>query len=394
MNTQETPVHKRLWNRDFALLVIANMLITTSIYMMIVVVAEWLGETAWTPMQKGIVMGAYGVGLFLLGPFCSYFVQRYRRNHVCELSIVLLAACVWCLGLMQEIVEADKMAVGSFVMLRVVIGAVFGLAQMVLSSTLVIDVCESNQRTHANHAAAWFERLALAVGPLSVVLLRRYLPIIPIYWVMTGLCLVAAVLIQVVKIPFRAPSDDYHSFSLDRFLLPSSWPLFLLLMAFTTVVGLNIAESHSWLYYAFMLAGFFIARLVQRFLENDAVIRSTVAGAFVIMMGALSFAHQPFSFTLHSEPLLFGFATGVVGNNLLTCFLNLSLHCQRGTSQSSYFLAWELGISLGLFLAFALTDQPHVAQERTFLISDILLAVGALVWSFLIYPWYKRHRHR
>ena len=143
-----------------------------------------------------------------------------------------------------------------------------------------------------------------------------------------------------------------------------------------------------------MLAGFFIARLVQRFLENDAVIRSTVAGAFVIMMGALSFAHQPFSFTLHSEPLLFGFATGVVGNNLLTCFLNLSLHCQRGTSQSSYFLAWELGISLGLFLAFALTDQPHVAQERTFLISDILLAVGALVWSFLIYPWYKRHRHR
>ena len=165
-------------------------------------------------------------------------------------------------------------------------------------------------------------------------------------------------------------------------------------MAFTTVVGMIIVQPHDVFYYVLMLAGFFIARLVQRFLEDDATIRSTIAVSFVIMMGALSFAYHPSSFTQHISPLLFGFATGVLGNNLLSCFLNISLHCQRGTSQSTYFLAWELGISLGLFLAFALNDHPLVTQEGTFLLSYLLLVAGALAWFFLIYPWYKRHRHR
>ena len=394
MNTQETPVHNHFWNKDFGSLVIANLLLTTAVYMMIPVVVGWLTQTSLPPSQKGFVLGAYGVGLFVLGPFCSYFVERYRRNHVCESSILLMAACMWVFGVLQENSSANHVEAFPLMALRAAVGALFGLAQMVLCSTLVIDVCESYQRTHANHAAAWFGRLSLALGPLMVVVFQQFLPSIPIYWIMAGMCVVAAVLIQLVQIPFRAPSDNYPSFSLDRFVLPASWPLFLVLMAFTTVVGMIIVQPHDVLYYVLMLAGFFIARLVQRFLEDDATIRSTIAVSFVIMMGALSFAYHPSSFTQHISPLLFGFATGVLGNNLLSCFLNISLHCQRGTSQSSYFLAWELGISLGLFLAFAFNDHPLVTQEGTFLLSYLLLVAGALAWFFLIYPWYKRHRHR
>jgi hypothetical protein len=51
----------------------------------------------------------------------------------------------------------------------------FGLAQMVLASTLVIDTCESYQRTEANHSVSWFGRFALSLGPLTgVILLQQW----------------------------------------------------------------------------------------------------------------------------------------------------------------------------------------------------------------------------
>jgi hypothetical protein len=63
---------------------------------------------------------------------------------------------------------------------------------MVLASTLIIDVCESFQRTEANHSAGWFARFSLSLGPmLSLVLYPLDLPIDNVVsWVSLGLMLV------------------------------------------------------------------------------------------------------------------------------------------------------------------------------------------------------------
>ena len=52
------------------------------------------------------------------------------------------------------------------VALRFILGAVYGLAQMVLLSTLVVDSVQSYFRTEANYHINWFGRLAVALGPL------------------------------------------------------------------------------------------------------------------------------------------------------------------------------------------------------------------------------------
>ena len=69
---------------------------------------------------------------------------------------------------------------GQFVEVRVILiqrlllGAFYGLAQMVLASTLIIDTSESYMRTEANHSAGWFSRFAIAIGPMMGILLYRY----------------------------------------------------------------------------------------------------------------------------------------------------------------------------------------------------------------------------
>ena len=167
MNTQSTPVHIRLWHREFWLLVIADLLLTMAIYALVPVIPQWLMDTEnFSPLETGLSMGAFGLGLYLLGAQCSWLVQHYRRNVVCMWAVLAMTvdlALLWYIdSLRSEFVEFWVILVH-----RLVLGATFGLAQMVLSSTLIIDTCESYQRTEANYSAAWFARFALSLGPLA-----------------------------------------------------------------------------------------------------------------------------------------------------------------------------------------------------------------------------------
>ena len=81
MNSQNTPVHIRLWHRDFWLMAIANLLLTISVYMLIPVMPKWLMENqGLTAELSGLAMAAFGVGLWTMGAFVSYLVQHYRRK--------------------------------------------------------------------------------------------------------------------------------------------------------------------------------------------------------------------------------------------------------------------------------------------------------------------------
>ena len=147
MNTQSTPVHIRLWHRDFWLLVIADLLLTMAIYALVPVIPQWLMDTEnFSPLETGLSMGAFGLGLYLLGAQCSWLVQHYRRNVVCMWAVLAMTvdlALLWYIdSLRSEFVEFWVILVH-----RLLLGATFGLAQMVLSSTLIIDTCESYQRT-------------------------------------------------------------------------------------------------------------------------------------------------------------------------------------------------------------------------------------------------------
>ena len=173
MYTQNTPVHVKLWHHDFWRLAIANMLLTMSVYMQIPVLPLWLAQHG-DAMSTGLSMGAYGLGLFVMGGCCNYLVQRYRRNHVCQLAILMMLACIAVIYLTvcgQLLMLAEGMVA---LVARFCLGASFGLAQMVLVSTLIIDVCESFQRTEANHSAAWFGRFSMSLGPVAALLIYRY----------------------------------------------------------------------------------------------------------------------------------------------------------------------------------------------------------------------------
>lgn len=290
----------RLWHKEFWLMATANLLLSMSVTMLIPVLPIWLrGATGMDATHIGMVMAAFALGLFLPGAFCSYLVQQYRRNMVFMMSVLVLAASMVLPFLPQSVYQNLTVVI----VWRVLQGAAFGLAQMVLTSTLIIDTCESHQRTEANHSATWFGRFALSLGPMSGLLLLKLSDVVyperliescsgdlsplNVFFIAAVCCLVAVVLVLFIHFPFRIPEDGTRLMSLDRFFLPSGFPLFLNLMLVTVAIGLLMSMAVPANSYGMVMIGFLLALLAQRFVFRNAEVKSEVISGLLLMAAAI-----------------------------------------------------------------------------------------------------------
>jgi MFS family permease len=392
MNSQNTPVHIKLWHREFWQLAIANLFLSMSVYMLIPVLPLWLiQEENFSMMETSLSMGVFAIGLFLFGPFVSYMVQHYRRNRVCMHAILIMVLChglLWYIdSLKWEFVEF-----GLILLQRFVLGALFGFAQMVLASTLVIDTCESFQRTEANHSASWFGRFALSLGPLTGIVLQQVWGFNIVIIVAAGLALASVLLIRTVDFPFRAPEDHVHVFSCDRFLLDKGGVLFLNLLLITIAIGIAIGQMDSLPEYGMMMVGFLLALLAQRFMFRDAELKSEVVTGLILLLAALLIilTNQTVAAGYISSTFI-GMAIGIIGTRFLLFFIKLSRHCQRGTSQSTFMLAWESGLALGIGMAYLLAVW---LPQQVNIVALILAVVAILMYNWVTHSWFMKHKNR
>ena len=389
MNTQNTPVHIKLWHRDFWLMAVASLLLTLSVYILLPVLPRWLMEEEnFTPVEVGRSMGVFGLGLYLFGACCSWLVQHYRRNVVCMWSIVAVIinlVLLWYIDTLRtEFVDFTLIMLHRFVL-----GATFGLAQMVLSSTLIIDTCESFQRTEANHSASWFARFALSLGPLAGLIVYALDSFSSVVWGAVGCAVGALLLVKIVTFPFRTPEEGVKVVSLDRFFLTQGFLLFVNLLLVTTVIGLLLSMPFEQLFYALMMGGFLLALLAQRFVFRDAELKSEIITGLFLLVAALAILLvSPAS---PVSPVFIGLSAGIIGSRFLLFFIKLSRHCQRGTSQSTYFLGWESGIALGMCLGYACFYQQPTALIYTAL---GITAAALLLYHFFTHRWFLEHKNR
>ena len=371
---------------------IANLLLAISVYTLIPSLPIWLFETErFSQLEVGMSMGAFAIGLYLFGPFCSWLVQRFRRNRICIYSIVVLIGSISILYYVQGL-KSDFIEFWIILLQRVLMGAAFGLAQMILASTLIIDTSESDKRTEANHSAAWFSRFAISLGPLIGLVMFNYQNFDTVLLASIFCAASAIVLILTVNFPFRTPSDSMHIVSLDRFFLTDSMPLYLNLMLIASVIGLLMSLGLSERFYGVIMLGFLLALLAQRFVFRDAELKSEIITGLILLIISLILIYtHPLPIVWYIVPVFLGFAIGIICSRFLLFFIKLSRHCQRGTSQSTYFLSWESGIALGVGAGYAF----FMNNDKWLLITAGCLAViSLLMYNYYTHTWFITHKNR
>ena len=397
MYTQNTPVHVHLWHRGFWALAFANLLLSMSVFMFLPILPYWLGQYfGLSASRVALLFVIHAVGIYLLGPRCSMLVQRYRRNVVCAISILLTSLSSFVLYYLCKfnpalIASLDASTIYLVLAVIQLVGSMFyGLSQMVLSGTLIIDVCESFQRTEANHSAAWFGRLGLALGPIAAILTAPRFGCETVLLASSVCGLIAMLLVLLTDFPFRAPEDNLKAFSTDRFFLTRGIWLFVNFMMIMIAVGIVVVNHQDMRFFVLMLGGFLISLLSQKFVFANAELKSEILSALVLIIGALLLMiFRDSDVASLAAALLTGVGVGVSATRFLLFFIKLSPHCKRGTSQSTFFLTWQSGLALGAALGIVV-GQSGVG----YVVALAFVVLALLMYHFFTHTWFMNNKSR
>ena len=351
MDNTCTPTYHKMWNRDFSLLIIAELLLCVACYMTIPFLPCRLYWNNYVDAEWAcLTMGAFVVGIGISGFFGSWLIQRYRRNKVFLVSTFCLSATILTMSTL-DVSANRRIDTTQIIWLMAACiwgGFVFGHAKRVLSCTLLIDKTESCHRTEANYAAIWISRLAVAAGPIASILIRQEMQGTAYYAIGTATALIAAILVMMVKFPFRAPEEGTHVLSIDRFFLPQGWNVAIVIALMGAALGIVMATHMTIGFLSAIAVGFVIAIILLKY-------KAVRTGAFTSAIGNACILAAIAAMALHNgilddtlKPMVLGLGYGMTCSEQLYKLLDHSSHCQRSTVESTYFMASDGGLYVGI----------------------------------------------
>lgn len=371
-----------LWNKNFSLLIAANILLFIGVYMLFPLFFQWMvKEWRCTVSQASILVALFAPAMFIPGAFNNYLVDTFSRKQVCIRSVIMLAA----IGLISPYVHQLWMAVGLW-MLQ---GVFFSLALMATGSTLVIDVTPSSKRNAANRVFTWTSILSTIFGLLIGLNGPSMLPILKLLYLSSALCGCSAFLITMVQVCFRAPLDlplcSFDRFILFRTLLPG-----LNMLCVPIVLGMVLSAMPDALFYLSIVGGFIVYLLLRQFSSISQNGKLQVfLGQVLTLAGLVVLLVVDSGVHLQASGFLIGLGTGFSIGHFLQMMILLPMHCERGTSYQTFQLLWQLGFVAAL--AVAVSGFVFSTSREVYEGAILVCIAGLLFYQLYTCRYFKEH---
>lgn len=371
-----------LWNKNFSLLIAANILLFIGVYMLFPLFFQWMvKEWGCTVSQASILVALFAPAMFIPGAFNNYLVDTFSRKQVCIRSVIMLAA----IGLISPYVPQQWMAVGLW-MLQ---GVFFSLALMATGSTLVIDVTPSSKRNAANRVFTWTSILSTIFGLLIGLNGPSMLSISKLLYLSSALCGCSAFLITMVQVCFRAPLDlplcSFDRFILFRTLLPG-----LNMLCVPIVLGMVLSAMPDALFYLSIVGGFIVYLLLRQLSSISQNGKLQVfLGQVLALAGLVVLLVVDSGVHLHASGFLIGLGTGFSIGHFLQMMILLPMHCERGTSYQTFQLLWQLGFVAAL--AVAVSGSVFSTSREVYEGAILVCIAGLLFYQLYTCRYFKEH---
>ncbi len=323
----------------------ANLFLHIYIYAMIPLAAVHTLHLGGSLLHTAWGVLAFSVGMFLPGPFGAHLMERRVRKSVYLKALLILGPLVSVGYAVTTVKEV-------FLVLQLVQGMAFGVAQTALGATLVNDVLHSNQRNRGDLLYGWAGRIGVPLGLFTGYVATFLFPFPDVFWWLLLPCALSFVLVAQTEIPVKAPVK-VPLLTLDRFLLPRSFPLALSLLAAPWTIGRIAGSQPDVAAFLALAVGVVLACLTQYFVRKRVGQRTLVTAAYALVAaGMLTLSFCPNALAEIIAYALVGIGVGGVSSRHLMDWICTSRHCQRGTAQNTYMLMWRLSFALG-FVASA-----------------------------------------
>jgi MFS family permease len=398
-------IHKeRLVTANYCYILAANFLLYFGFYLLLPVLPFYLTEIFETGnAATGVILSCYVVAALIIRPFSGFFLDTFARK-----PLYLLAFFVFTAIFAGYLLAGTLVA---FIVLRIFHGFSFGTVS-VAGNTIVIDITPSARRGEALGYYGLSNNIAMAVGPMTGLLLHDYYPFSAIFFCALLSCTVGLVMALMVKTPAKQPVKK-EPLSLDRFILLKGLPVGVALMLLSIPYGMTTTYIAMYgrsigipggigLFFTLLAAGTAISRLFSgRQVDKGRITQIITFGMYVVcacffILAACAPLMQRYApvgvYVFFGVALFFGLGFGSMFPAFNTMFVNLARHNQRATATSTYLTSWDVGIGLGLSVGGYIAGISNF--QTAYMFGGCLVALSIAVFTCFITPFYRKHALR
>lgn len=351
----------------------------------------------------GTILCCYTLSALGVRPFMGFLYDGFPRKPI------YLAAYLLFLLMFAGYMADSSLAL--FIALRALHGVAFGTVT-VGGNTLVIDITPSSRRGEALGYFGLTNNTAMSIGPMVGLFLHDVLTFREIFACGLLSCALGFLAACLIKAPQKTPVKR-PPLSLDRFILlkgiPASIALLLLSIPYGATTNYVAVYAHkigldapTGFFFTLMAVGMGVSRLFAGRFVDKGFVTQTISNGFYLVIAAffllsscstlIAWSRPVCLSVFYIVPLLLGIGFGSMFPAYNTLYVNLAAHNQRGTANSTYLTAWDVGIGLGIISGGFIAQ--HLDFQSVYFVGAALCIASMVYFNTVAAPHYQRNKLR
>ena len=382
--TAQNKPQVKLWTRDFALIIVINLLVFTNHIMNLSTFPFYVESLGGNESVAGIVATAFSLVAVALRPFIGWMLDNGKRRLILVLGLVGLAVAPMGYLAMPILSVA--------ILFRMLHGASLACSNTT-TATIASDVIPGPRFAEGMGLFGMATALATAIAPaLGLALMNKGFNLL--FIVGTALAVLALVLFQLVRTPklevSPKPLDVKALFNADA--LPASAIMLVFMLTFGALenflpkYAVENGLPSGGIFFAIMavmllLVRVFLGKLVDR--RGEGVFVYTCNAA--MMAAFLLMAFVPNDMTFYLAAVLAGYGFGGLEPALQSMAVHTASDESRGSANSTFLCAYDIGIGVGAGIAGVLITNLGYGSMWA------IMSVACVVSVVLYMAWGRKH---
>lgn len=381
---------RKIWNKDFVLLMFANFLMCVTYYAIISTLPIYLvNELRAGKSAVGFVLATYTIASVMVRPFGGFWLDKFGRRNVFLLSLSLYT--VFFFGYLI----ASTIAL--LVVLRFIQGITWGVTT-ISGSTIAVDIIPQEKRGEGIGYFGMSTTLGMSIGPVLGLFMYHHFGYASVFLACIVVSTISTVCAGIIKLPRQVLSKNLefsvHNLFDRKAVLPSFNLLVIMstyggLMSFIALYGREIGIQNTSLFFLVFSFGIIASRFsAGKSFDKRGPLRILTVCLSLLIVGypCLVIFNNATGFYLSA--LLIGFGIGVVFPVFQAMVNNTADASRRGAANSTLYTFLDIGMGSGMVLMGFISQ--HFSIGTTFLVSAVICLAGLLIFRGPVIHFYRR----
>lgn len=382
---------KKIWNRNFVLLFLTNLLVLAAFYASIPIIPVYCQEIGITGSKVGIVLTAMSVATILFRPVAGYLLDNFNRYRV-----YLIFLALFCLAFPAFLAFP---IFGLLVVVRLYMGAVYSVCGSA-TMTLASDVLPPMKITEGISRFAFTISIGMAVGPYVGIQVQNHLNSKTSFMTVFAISVAALVCVSCCRIKY--PKVQRKKFALKDSIYKPALPfmgnmMFLMIPYGAVIAYSSILAQEKGLtavipyFYICLVAGMLTSKLsTQRMIDAGRHRVLVYASLVVLVVTMASYVFLNTGVHLLIAGYFFGLGYGILQPLFQSFVTGTTPTPKRGVANATYLLSYDIGIGIGALLMGFM--QETIGLTTGFALTAIAYVVGGIVYMTYVEKYYHKLR--